>query len=305
MRFKQFILNEADKAAVTDDGMAELMARLKRECTPFLEMNSGALLRGIRRIGDDKFGQNLHEHPRNRTSVNSSDGFVQLFNAMAQVGVGTKNIRSHSIFAIGRAGTAANYGDIQLIFPRGPTEFIWSPRIWDSYVHDATLYTSVDSKASAALEKAGVQMSPAWVHPFFDDMDDAAAWLKAGDEADTRERLHVAHSKSARSSSAGRVEIPDSVKVFPILKAALLATFNDYYSDTSLDKAVASENEILIYESDGYYAVPASTIVWQYYASHHGIALSKAQLEDKSDESEPIAYAYKWFIGRLRNSGAK
>ena len=273
--------------------MAEIRDRLVRECGEFMAQAHGLpAYRGINGV-DDPWGQELHPHPSGRPPLSSSLGFVMMFNTMAELGTGEKEMRSHTMFMTGSARNARAYGKLYYVFPKGDIEFIWSPQIRDSYINDTSTYAEVADSVSRSLEAAGAKalIQPSTIEIFFQTMNTrhGGNWMSHADVEENCRTLFI-------EASDAKLRIPSAVKLFPIIRAALHKTFDLHYRSTGLPAALESFSEILVYKSEGYYALPISSVV-KAWAIHNGRNdLDDDDIEHWARDVDRVTDAYEWFI---------
>ena len=106
--------------------------KILQDCKPFLSMvGTVPMLRGAA-SGEPFSKKSIRE---NRTPRNSGHNafFQWFFNACIEKTFGIKNIRTSSLFVSGSESSAFFYGNPYFIFPIESFDFIWSPKVTDSY----------------------------------------------------------------------------------------------------------------------------------------------------------------------------
>lgn len=110
----------------------EAKAKILQDCKPFLSMIGPVpMLRGAA-SGPAFSKRSIRENRIPRNSGHNSF-FQWFFNACIEKTFGIKNIRTSSLFVSGSESTAFFYGNPYFIFPIGDFDFIWSPKVTDSY----------------------------------------------------------------------------------------------------------------------------------------------------------------------------
>lgn len=292
LTFKRF-LTESETPT-----MAEIRARLGRECAQFMAQAHGLpAYRGINGV-DDPWGQELHPHPNGRFPLSSSNGFVTMFDSMAELGLEEKRIRSHTMFMSGHARSARVYGKLHYVFPKGDLKCIWGPQIKDSYINDTFMHQAIGDSITSGLRRddVRVELSPSDIETFFLMMDKrfGSDWMHHVDVEKNCRDILVA--TLADGSPTTRTRIPPSVKIFPIVRAALHKTFNLLYPPGTLLGGLESGSEILVYESRGYYALPVVSVIEAWHSETAGEELDDEVAAGWVMDDERLLSAYKWFM---------
>ena len=242
MRFKQFITEATVKQPTKQPNFEKMMNLISVRCKPFLNAAKGHLLyRGMMKERWVK-GELQHldlsklkqfEHPTGRKPRNSETPFNFMFNAGCEMAFGVENIREQSIFGSGNYFQAMVYGEVLLVFPIGKIKYISSRKIVDSietrkFLIDLTNRLEQPAKSGLmdAFGALAIKMTPhEWV-------------LNPRQESgsnDAEFNYRLAHE--------------------------LRKIYDEYYDTSGLDKMLAKKNEILFYESDGYFALPISVVL--------------------------------------------
>ena len=258
--FKQF-LNEGQELSYKFDEGIEL---IKDHCRDFISLSSEKpLFRGISKLTVSKTGithNNVSDitwsaHPKNRSPKDSDAAFNFAINAMFDAAFALEDVRKQSIFATGKYSQSVQYGAVMYCFPKGKIRWLWSPKIEDAYEQARSIYENI-VKHSTITPIPSCKM-----HQIFDDLQmiyrkGPHSWVYDL-EGDAEE-----HTVKAVSTAIPNVEETFGKSPYNAIHTALINTAQDLYSESKgLDAAIASENEIMIYESDGYYMVPLTTVV--------------------------------------------
>ena len=242
MRFKTYLsLNEALLGLT----FKQTISDIKRNCRPFLSAADNQLLfRGMSKIEvhsttsdeiDLDKGQ-FFEHPEARSARDSSKSFNFMFNAGCEMAFGIENIRKQSIFGGGNAYQAMLYGSLCLMFPAGNISFLGSNEISDSMESEGEIYRAIANSGLDDISKILLIRYFSKLSNYTNPHD----WV-TGD--------FQAHEDIISA------EFNDT------LKFALAKAFKTLYRSSGLKDLIASKNEILIYESDGYYTIPVSMVL--------------------------------------------
>jgi hypothetical protein len=285
MRFKTFLTEEQFSS------MDELLSKINDDCFQFFREGGTqkALYRGFGKkngMQSDTIKGYFLEHPENRTSRDSDGAFNFMFNAGAEAAFGERDIRTKSIFCTGSHKLAIVYGKLNFMFPAGDLDYIWSSTITDSFEEKRKFYegTTRDLNIHAQdfvelMDMFGNRMSP---HSFVtnEDPDDIAIGIKDCMDED-REGVPPTGE-----------EIVDSLGEF----------FRDRYTNNdNLERAIRSNNEILINKSSGYYLVPVVNVAamvnktFEFPNSDISTALSPEQEAQLTPEA-----LYNFLIKKIR-----
>jgi hypothetical protein len=250
MRFKQFLNEEIDFK-----NLDEILAKIKGECGLFLHEADGLpLLRGFG--SRTKYPQNagsFQEMPTNRYPRDSNPGFNFMFNLGIEEAFGVHEIRKNSLFATGSLDQSYEYGQPHFIFPVGQVKLLCAPYINDSFFAEQQIYDRI-SKNLPAIENERPPLSYRQLELIFSDMslkfsvEKILSGNKSLDEIIKESYDHVLSIK---------VENIPTGKEF---LAAINKTFTDLYVKSDIVAAIKSQTEILIYEANGFYAIPVWNI---------------------------------------------
>jgi hypothetical protein len=245
MNFRRFLAEQAEL------GFDEVLNRIRRECNIFLRETDKPLFRGLS-MGDGGHAF-FSPHPKNRPPRDSGKHDVFLFDGMIDAAFGIEEIRKHTVFATGDEGIAQDYGDVYFTFPVGKFKCLWSPSVKDS-VQDLTYWHDM----KPTLYKKGIQMNGSTYKDLWSKLSKryptAGEWVYDLDgDAEKVTRKVVADLEGGVVDNAPA----DSYK---ILIDIITFVGKHHYRLGDIDSAISSHNEILIYESNGYYSVPVDMV---------------------------------------------
>jgi hypothetical protein len=275
MRFKTFLKEE--RIVKIDD----VLKRISDECQQFLkESKALPLYRGFgnKRNPSPDIGGTFLPHPEDRPALDSSPDFNFMFNAAVDAAFGIRDIRKKSLFCTGDYQTAQQFGTINFIFPAGDIDYIWSPRINDSYDDSTKIKRDIISNLSKAINDTELN----------DMMEYFSKRVSPNDFADIAEEDTIA--MGIKDAMEGDRVPPTQAKMANAFGNAI----NDLYENNNgLDKAIKSKNEILIYKSDGYYLLPI-------------VAVRQMLINDKTmtqlgAEALPLTDLYQKLIDKIRS----
>lgn len=223
-----------------------------------LKIKTGGLplLRGLR-ISNNR--ERKLPHPENRPPLGSSGSFTLMYNSVIDAGFKIPNIRSHSIFATGNIEAAKIYGNIFTIAPAGDFKFLWSPRISDSWTNENMLWNAIAKKLID--DTLDINTTKLWYilsRDIFEDLKEHtdSSWV----HTTTHDKLLSLYYNMFNLEKF----LPKSINAgkFPsFFKKALQQVALEFFADNiHLKSAIESHNEILIYESDGYFIKPYENI---------------------------------------------
>jgi hypothetical protein len=241
MRFKTFLQENQ-----TFRNLEEIVAEIKKDCQPYLsqiEHERKGMMRGFHGAQRGYYERPTNRHPRDTTP---------LFNFMFDVGFiaafGIQDVRTKTVFATGDEKNARVYGDLSFVFPKGEFEFYWSRTIGDVLDFDYYFYRSIVRNLIQHGFKPDVE------HPT--DNDD----IRMGREVWQKLWVKGVWSRDILNGKANATIQKELGVTSEALVAACKETFQDYYRNDDLGRAIESGNEIMITKSDGYYMIPASDI---------------------------------------------
>lgn len=248
--FKSFLENKTDNSA---------LANIKRDCQKFLSATDSPLYRGVG-LADDKI--TFVDHPVERRAKDSGRMWNMLFNYAAHKLFGIEDIRKKSIFATGSVTQARVYGAVVMIFPKGDFECLGSTIIHDTY-NDIYFDRDLDLKFEKVLKFADA-ISPSY-------LDEQEVWeiishitADINDEMEFTNQL-IHYFEEAKKNGRPRIKMATvdatASKLYDIiLQNAVSVLTEGNIKQMSIDKAIATRNEIAIYESEGYYAVSLAAL---------------------------------------------
>lgn len=164
---------------------------------------------------------------------------------------------------------------MNFIFPAGDIKFCWSPEIDDSVDKEFKLVSDVKNNLLINFD-FDVDVSDVEFYEIYDLLLQYEAsshkWShnSSGDaeiitEKALRKFYSIMDSKHDKGHDFDLInkKFHDSNKntsFYTAFKKSMLETALDYYSNKNLNKAISYKNEILIYESKGYYSVPVDSV---------------------------------------------
>ena len=275
--FKQFI-TEQQQFFSFEDGLKQI----KANCKFFLSESDGVPL--YRGMGQQVEGVSWTPHPKNRPPRDSEPEFNFFVNSMFDAAFGIENIRRISFFATGNMWQAENYGKVMFCFPAGKIRWMWSPDINDLFEDQLKVFRQVIQTAELSNLNPRVlanifdnlysryKSSPhTWVYDLEDDADEVT--LRATRTATVDHKIYFGEASP-----------------YNIIHAGLIGAAKDLYRDsTALKEAIESGNEIMVYESEGYYLINAETVV-------------NAAIDDGFDVSKSTStwrHAYEYLLQKL------
>ena len=134
MRFKTFL----EGKSFADMSAEEAAQMIYDHCQPYLR-ESGVgknfyehgLLRGMQHLGSDTIFTEVDVN-RTRQPRDSDPKIHAILNKFFDEKFG-EPLRSTSVFATSKQGTASDYGSVFMIFPIGKFDYIWSTKIDDAF----------------------------------------------------------------------------------------------------------------------------------------------------------------------------
>lgn len=221
----------------------------------YRDSNSLKLYRGME-LGDEKVLK--LPHPTKRPAKNSDPATVLMFNSMINAALGISDVRGSSIFCNGLKKVAKSYGDVHKVYPIGDYKFIWSPKIMDSYLYESRIWDKIENEFRL-LSKINILND---LEPFFREMLKAQIKYDTWVSSTSRDKfireiaekfIYQGYWANVKTFYKSEEEFLD---LFPnMLKEALAKAGRELYQDTDMKKAIESGCEVLIYKSDGYFAV--------------------------------------------------
>lgn len=247
--FKKFI----------NESVFYMLSDIKKDCSKFVnEIKHLTLYRGLFHKADED-NVMKYPHPTSRQAVDSTNHFNLMFNSMIDAAFNITDIRKKCFFASGEKKMANMYGtDVAEIFIIGEFKFIWSKKISDSYIIESLFWSSLQKEI---LVRLGINMQVELIFKSMGYEFSTSAWVNTNEFDEViRESLRYRwKDESFRiNKNAPYWTSPPSDEViekFPkVLKESLRIIGLEYYTDEDFFEAVERGYEILIYESDGYYA---------------------------------------------------
>jgi len=267
MRFKTF-LTEGYQYTFNN-----VVAQIRDECKPFLrQLGERPMYRGIPKVRvsgrnvteHDTEQAHFFEHPVNRSPKDSDPEFNWIFNAMMDMTFSEEAIRRKSLFVTGSSTQAAQYGAVHFVFPVGSFQYLWSPLIEDSY-EDLRKITDVMQEY---LEAEGVNIPSRnftqLLGKLSEKQRDPHIWsydLDGKSESQVEDAaFETVKPDTAVESLISRLD-QEKTNLYHVLTKAMMDATTELYKDSKeMAKALLSNNEILVYESRGYYAIPADMV---------------------------------------------
>ncbi len=237
----------------------ELVEELKLKCNPFFSLNiKDPIYRGVP-------SHYLHDlplfvkHPESRSPRDSSLGFNFMFNAGIELALGIPDVRKTSVFVTPESIDAAAYGELCFFIPKGEFRFIWSKFVSDSYVEESGFVEAIAEKLSDYDEIKSMNRSTLlelinYIFLVLQKTSKSSQWIKNGE------------SKTiiAVEEAMDRYKVELKTEWFhEKLITALQESFTTFYKDAgeeNLSEAASRKNEILFYQTEGFFAVPVSFV---------------------------------------------
>lgn len=220
-------------------------------------------------------------HPSDRKPKDSEPAFNFIMNSMIDAGFGIENIRRKSFFATGNRVQARTYGKVMFCLPKGKPKWMWSPDIFDAYEDSSELYdrlikaSDLPSFTRQKYESIFAELRHTYGHS-------TRTWVN--NENGDSERVTL---QAVKDSVDHHEDVFGSASPYKILLSGLRDTAKDLYLDTrNLAEAITAGNEIMFYESDGYYLVPEETVAEE---------ASKDGVDDASTQK-----VYEYFLSKMR-----
>lgn len=245
MRFKEFLLErEYEK-------LEEAVEKVRANCKPFLKAAKGKpLFRGIGKWQaegttlkhvSDELGR-YTSHPTTRAPKDSSNqpDFNFCFDAGCELAFNVKDIRKTTVFAASHPGLAATFGNVFLFFPVGEFKFLYSSIIHDSFESAGRFREEIaESMDKWRLKSSNIRNAMSVV------------------AKDIEPHAWVENDGIERTARAFNIPQDEQIEFYDTLKHSLQHTYRYFYkNDQNLQAAIDSRNEILFYETHGYYALP-------------------------------------------------
>lgn len=247
MRFKEF-LNEAGGDLSFEEGFAAI----RKDCSTFLrESKEHFMYRGMRGIGSSNQVLEM-PHRTYRAPKDSTNWFNAVFNAGIDLAFEIENVRSRAIFCTGQPSETASYGEKFAIFPKGDFEFIWSPRLMDSYMwEDDMLHDLIGQLSPMSMGE-----SEKYASIIIDGLRDFITR--------TGSIIHAATIILEDDSALEEIFQHEEMDLKPSasdIRSALNDVFrNEYVNDQKIVPALVAGKEILLYQTDGFYAVAVDNL---------------------------------------------
>lgn len=219
--------------------------QINLNCKPFLsQIGRLSMYRGMDVSGDKKTLPTFSRHPPERAPRDSSLWFNLMFNGIIHAAYGIEDVRYRSYFGVGDIGSAAAYGDIFRVYPQGDYEFIWSESIEDSVLSENTILYAIVN----ALRNKGENITDGNLKTLF---------KKLSRFTSTSTDLINGTLDDEIKSCIEFVSTHTNSETFPqIFRECLEEAGLKLYKNTDISAALKSNNEIIIYKSDGYYTIP-------------------------------------------------
>lgn len=244
MRFKQFI-NES-----SFENYEEMVGLIRRNCQQFLKESDGLpLYRGYK--GSGNFLQ--QKNPVYRTPVDSSWADNNLFNMYIQAAFDIPHARQTAIFATGNYVFASSYGSVYYVFPFDNYEYIWAPKIKDSFTkHDSLLTLFIDYFLEYTDDMASAPAVKNWFKTIGEQWDSSEINTFFNDKQRGQRMLNDLNINIWRATNQ-TVEI-SNYDVYDIMIKSLAKVAKYYYEDNvDLANAIARGVEILFHKTNGVY----------------------------------------------------
>jgi hypothetical protein len=289
MRFKNFLAEEE-----SSDSFDDIIKSISVKCKPFLTQSEGnPLYRGINRVKVGADGKLVRQtgiasfapHPKNRPSRDSSVNFNISFDTMMDCAFGIKDVRTHSVFASGNPAIAGSYGDEHVIFPVGEFKYVWSRLVNDSVAQNDWLDKIAKYGSQNGETLSGILIKNMWdYYPGSEEPHFASSWVKGGNAVINK--TQAAYEYQFRNTGMDGVE----GSVYQMVKAGMTKYGNVFYrNNADLTDALISGNEILIYESKGYYSLSIETVMTEY-------------IKDMGKDAErEWAQMYQYLLNKIAN----
>jgi hypothetical protein len=258
--FKTFLNENQEQVFDFKEGLSAI----RDNCSWFINESEGKpMMRGIRaiRIVDRKVIDvnttriSWAPHPFDRKPKDSDPALDFMLNSMIDAAFGIENIRRKSFFATGNRAQARTYGKTMFCFPKGKAKWMWSPDISDAFEDTPEMYEMVNK----ACHMTGVHSRKfeEIFHELFQQYRfNTRMWVKDQSGSAATVTNNVIESVGLDGISAF-----ENAPAYKVLIDGLRSTAEDLYIDTrNLADAITSGNEIMFYESGGYYLVPEETV---------------------------------------------
>lgn len=251
--FKEFLKESNDLS------FDELVAALATKCRPFIEQHIAVpLYRGIPQkiIGSKPL---FTHHPQSRTPRDSELWFNFMFNAGIEVAFDIRSVRKSCVFATGNAADSSAYGEICFFIPAGNSKFVWSPFVEDSHEDsDGFMENIADKflqlgKIDSSVTGSNIKNALTQIFKNLQHTTSAHNWSQGKSEAETEAATEEVNKYLGIQLG--------STLFYERLQEAISQTFSELYEDsTNLDEAVKSKNEVLFYETAGYFVIPVNFV---------------------------------------------
>jgi hypothetical protein len=244
VRFKQFL--ESRDASFLDH-----LEKVAETCAPFLDNKVSTLFlyRGARDIEQQL---TFFAHRKTRTPRDSDAGFNAMFNIGVESLTGVTNIRAKSVFATGNRYETTEYGDPYFFFPCGNFSLVYSKEVCDSYIDSHVFYERMDQQLQIGRTTASIMRNFSFRNP---GVSIEEATLQMKDQRVMEEVFSEVGVNISPSNFYDAIE-----HVFKSLSYVQAST-------PGVNKAIESGNEILVYESDGFWMLSRNA-VWEYVSNN-------------------------------------
>lgn len=290
--FKTF-LNEQQELTYTFEEGLEV---IKDHCSWFINESEGKpMLRGIpkmRVIAGELENINTTKiswtpHPTDRRPKDSEPAFNFIMNSMIDAGFGIENIRRKSFFATGNRAQARTYGKVMFCLPKGKPKWMWSPDISDAYEDSSEIYDRLIKHSElGSLQRRKYETIFSELHHTYGVYTHTWVSNEQGDS----ERVTL---QAVKDTVDHYEDVFGSASPYKILLWGLRDTAKDLYVDTrNLAEAITTGNEIMFYESNGYYLVPEETVAEE--ANRDGVDV-KNSIGVASTQN-----VYEYFLSKMR-----
>ena len=254
MRFKEFLAEDSGQG-FTIGSFDDAISSIKRDCKQYLIESKGQMLyRGMgRKLSTEA---RYSPHPEDRRPKDSTNHLNFMFNAACELAFGVEDIRTKTIFATSDNEDAHFYGDIHYFFPSGNYKYLWSSKISDSGVSEGE--NKMLDILAKKLSSNGFTLDP---------LDFKGGFLKSyaltKSPSEWIEKIQQGNTRTIASTAKYFGLLGSKVDMeFPhLLLKSLTETFQDLYDNSKHFKTAAgSGNEIMFYETDGYYSIPSDLV---------------------------------------------
>lgn len=274
MKFKQFLTEQELEQELVNDSI-EL---IKQNCQPFLTLSGGKpLYRSVSRPIEQI---SIIPQPKKRPPRDSSREFSFAFNCAIDSAFGVSDLRQRSFFATGSVAEASKYAtNLAFCFPCGNFEWMWSPKIQDSYIG---VDGGLGFLAQTILEfwpTRKPKFSTLELIEFFENLFATIGSSTSSNWVHNLDGMAEQYTENAARKCSDRNIL--KMKHADLIHAMKRFALDYYKNNESLTDAIRSRNEIFFYDSDGYILVPFS------YIHEAGVRV-------------PVSSAYSSFLDKLK-----